>query len=238
MTKHSAIFRWLSGIYFALLALHIAARMEWLPASVASASKPMLMPILIVLVLLHMRNNARKQAFIVAALFCSWLGDILLMFSGEGFFISGLVSFLVAHILYIIFYASIIREHTINNKKVALLYLLPAWLYGVLLMIILAPALGGMLLPVMVYAMAICTMLSFAIILYVQQKNIAAGLLLAGSILFVLSDSLLAFNKFYYAWSLADAMVMITYGMAQWLIVKGALRLEPRDRMASNHNPA
>jgi uncharacterized membrane protein YhhN len=49
-----------------------------------------------------------------------------------------------------------------------------------------------------------------------------ASLFIAGSALFVISDSVLAFNKFHTSFPMASAIIMATYGGAQWLITKGA----------------
>jgi uncharacterized membrane protein YhhN len=47
--------------------------------------------------------------------------------------------------------------------------------------------------------------------------------MMLGAVLFVVSDSLLAINKFYSSFELAGVLIMLTYGMAQLLIVTGAI---------------
>src|SRR5262245_61343937 len=63
--------------------------------------KPLLMPVLIFYFLSQAKNK-----WIVGALLFSWIGDVLLMFqeNNSSFFLFGLVSFLLAHICYIIFF--------------------------------------------------------------------------------------------------------------------------------------
>jgi len=57
------------------------------------------------------------------------------------------------------------------------------------------------------------------------SKNKRAGIwMMVGAILFVVSDSLLALNKFYVAINYAGIIVMLTYGLAQLFIVYGAAR--------------
>ena len=46
--------------------------------------------------------------------------------------------------------------------------------------------------------------------------------MMTGALLFVISDSLLAINKFYQPFSIADNLIMLTYGFAQFYIVTGA----------------
>ncbi|HNM27623.1 MAG TPA: lysoplasmalogenase family protein, partial [Saprospiraceae bacterium] len=48
--------------------------------------------------------------------------------------------------------------------------------------------------------------------------------LLAGALLFVLSDSLIAINKFGHPFNGARLMIMVTYLLGQFLLVSGARR--------------
>ena len=47
---------------------------------------------------------------------------------------------------------------------------------------------------------------------------------MTGALLFVLSDSVLAINKFYQSFEAAGVVVMTTYGLAQLFITEGAIR--------------
>lgn len=58
--------------------------------------------------------------------------------------------------------------------------------------------------------------------LYIKNKN-AGLLMMIGALLFVLSNSTLAINKFYNSFSGAGILIMLTYGIAQLLIVQGAI---------------
>ena len=56
-------------------------------------------------------------------------------------------------------------------------------------------------------------------------KNKKAALWMTmGAILFVVSDSLLAFNKFFSPFNNAGVIIMLTYGLAQLFITEGAVR--------------
>ncbi len=162
------------------------------------------------------------KKWITGALLFSWFGDLLLMFveNNSAFFLAGLSSFLMAHICYIFFYHYVRIREKVKGKIVLLL---PVLVYYIILMTTLSPGLGEMKLPVWVYGIVICFMLVLAIhMLYIPDK--AAGLLMmCGALLFVLSDSILAINKFYSPLRAAGFMVMITYGLAQILIVQGAI---------------
>jgi uncharacterized membrane protein YhhN len=58
---------------------------------------------------------------------------------------------------------------------------------------------------------------------FYKVKNGANILFIIGAVFFVLSDSLLAINKFYHPFWGANISIMLTYGIAQFCIVKGYL---------------
>lgn len=185
-------------------------------------SKPLLMP---VLALFFWANTGKSpnplKKWVLAALFFSWAGDVLLMFQDRipDFFLFGLSAFLLAHIFYIIFFHSIRVKEGIKGK---LILLLPVALYYAVLIFWLSPYLGDMKMPVVIYGLVISFMLMLALhMLFVRNKE-AGKLLVTGALLFVLSDSLLAINKFYQPFQLAGVAIMLTYGLAQYFIVKGA----------------
>ena len=187
-------------------------------------SKPLLMPLLAVYLLTQTRPViSNLKPWIVLALFFSWTGDILLMFeeSNSIFFLLGLSAFLLAQVSYIIFFHGIrMREYIRGNA----LLLLPVVLYYAILISVLSPFLGDMKLPVRIYAVVLSFMLMLAMHT-VLGKNKKAGLwMMSGAILFVASDSLLAFNKFYATFNYAGIIIMLTYGLAQLFITYGAVK--------------
>lgn len=174
-----------------------------------------------ILQLRTVRSNLKK--WIIAALLFSWLGDVLLMLQNDNslFFLLGLSAFLVAHIFYILFFHFIrVKE---NVKSRWWLVLIVA-LYYLILISLLSPHLGDMKLPVRIYAIVISFMFMLAMhMLFITNKN-AGLLLMTGALLFVLSDSILAINKFYQSFEIAGIVVMLTYGLAQLFITEGAIR--------------
>lgn len=190
-------------------------------------AKPLLMPCLIAFVWLE-RKEIHAFGWIIAALSFSWLGDIFLMNAGPMWFILGLSSFLIAHICYI-------RRFFMvgNHRDSATIQGLPWREFlifgaGILLIWQLWPTLGEMQVPVSVYALVITTM-SFAAIR--RKGKVSFGsytVVLAGALLFMVSDSLIAFSRFAgpdvtIPW--AAIWIMLTYIAAQGLIVWG-IRLE------------
>jgi uncharacterized membrane protein YhhN len=168
-------------------------------------------------------NQGTVKRWILFALSLSWLGDMLLMFqeNDEIFFLSGLSAFLAAHICYIIYFFKVGKREKLQRN---LIILAIAIVYGVSILKFLSPYLGEMKWPVRVYGVVITIMFSMAMhMIFIKNKQ--AGYLLAtGALLFVISDSILALNKFYRSFELAGVVIMLTYGLAQFLITAGAIQ--------------
>jgi uncharacterized membrane protein YhhN len=94
---------------------------------------------------------------------------------------------------------------------------------------ILLPSLGDLKIPVFVYALVISTMLLFAFKGFLIWKEPANWYILLGAIIFVSSDSILAFDKFYVQIMHGSFLIMVTYLLAQYLIVKGILSLNQKN---------
>ena len=155
------------------------------------------------------------------ALLFSWTGDLLLMFQGNDplFFLLGLSSFLTAHIFYIIFFHRVrIEEEVKGNLWLVLLVAV----YYIALIALLSPYLKDMKLPVRVYGVVISFMLMLALHMRFIKNKIAGIWMMSGALLFILSDSTLAINKFYRPFEFAGVIIMLTYGLAQFFIVEGA----------------
>lgn len=186
-------------------------------------TKPLLMPLLMLGYYLETRPTLFFSRLILMALFFSWLGDIFLMLENRNplFFITGLVSFLTAHLLYIYYFISI-KPNTRSFMRKRPVMLLAVLAYVVELLYVLWPHLGGMKFPVLIYGLVIGTMLAFALWQYGKIPARAAWLFIIGALLFVASDSMLAINKFKTPITHGGLWIMGTYILAQYLIAKGS----------------
>lgn len=167
--------------------------------------------------------NSGLKKWILAALFFSWTGDVLLLFQQNNslFFLLGLCAFLVAHIFYILFFNRVRVNENVRGK--VWLLLIVAIYYSSLITLVYSH-LGGMKLPVLVYGVVISCMFLLAMHM-LSIKNKAAGKwMMTGALLFVISDSLLAVNKFYQPFAIAAVVIMLSYGLAQLFIVEGAIK--------------
>ena len=126
---------------------------------------------------------------ILAGLLFSLAGDVFLMLPSDKF-VAGLVSFLVAHILYIVAFTLFAGFYT------SLIGLLPFVIYGGIMYRLLSPYLGQMKLPVIIYMVVIMLMAWQAMGQWLQSEYSGAFLAFVGAILFVVSDSALALNRF------------------------------------------
>jgi len=190
--------------------------------------KPLILPILMVIVTFS-ENFPTKKILLTALLF-SWIGDIILLFSdkGELYFIFGLVSFLVSHLVYIVLFN---KQQTTRENDNKVQFWLGVFLilgYFTFMFFTLFPKLGPLKIPVLVYAIVITTMLFFAFKGSLKWSIPANKYIFIGAIVFVSSDSVLAFNKFYAPIEHASFYIMATYCLAQYLIVKGILKLNSK----------
>mgnify|MGYP001589283833 CR=1 FL=1 len=154
---------------------------------------------------------AAYKTLVLAGLFFSLLGDIALMFA-EKWFTAGLVAFLTAHVFYILAFKPG-WGHSISAG-----IFIPFILYGLLMFFILAPKLGPMKLPVLVYITAITIMAGFAAGRFVDRGGTRPLLAFAGAVLFLVSDSVLAYDRFAKKIGPAQAIILGTYFPAQLLI--------------------
>jgi uncharacterized membrane protein YhhN len=137
----------------------------------------------------------------VAALVLSLLGDVYLMVPGD-LFVVGLSSFLLAHLAYVATFAAPIGARVGWTIAVAALTS-PVALR--VLRNVHAPALR---LAISSYMLVIALMVGSAI---------ASGSLVAttGAVLFLVSDSLIAWNRFVRPFAGAQPAIMVTYHLGQ-----------------------
>jgi len=184
--------------------------------------KPLIVSSLLVYLITRKRPGRRGFPYAMAGLFFSWTGDCLLIFQSRNvlFFILGLLAFLVAHIFYIVYYirsAELKREHKFRAQPVFILLFL---CYGLGFGWLLNSHLGALKIPVFAYAGVLIFMNIFALGRYGKVDRTGFQLVMAGALLFAVSDGLLAINKFVTLLPMAGVAIMSTYAAAQYLIAK------------------
>ena len=165
-------------------------------------------PMFLLMAYLILTGNTEK--FIIIALFFSMLGDIFLLKSID-MFMAGLASFLIAHLFYI--FAFYKRNPKINFSFSIIYYLLGAYIFYIL-----QDSLGDLRIAVAIYIFVITSMAWFA----KNQAHINPAYKYAyyGAMFFIISDTILALNRFSATMQYAGVVVIVTYYLAQFLIFK------------------
>lgn len=168
--------------------------------------------------------SATYRRYILIGLAFCLLGDILLMLPAD-LFVPGLVSFLLAHGLFIAAFSSDVRFAARWWPWLLCLA------YGAGMTLLLWRGIGTALrVPVLVYVLVLASMggqaLGRASWLRQQGDGRAASARYAGigAMLFMLSDSLLAWDRFHTALPLASLYILATYYAALWLIARSVER--------------
>lgn len=177
-------------------------------------------PLLLILLMGHIAQENPKPALFFTAFF-ALLGDVFLLIPGSNplYFQLGLGSFLIMQLSYIRLFAKQASDQawvpSFARKPLA-----GVFIYVFSFLAFLNPYLaGGMKIPVTLYAFALGSMLYFAIRLRNQT-------IVWGAFLFVVSDSVLAFGKFYYSFTGISSVVMSTYIVAQLLLISALCKLQ------------
>lgn len=217
-------FRTHSILYFAVGIAFIALETIGV-AWISIAVKSLILPLLIWLYLRFIGGKVNRfHSLILIALVFSWIGDITLQLTQfhESFFLVGLGSFLITQLIYLVAFIITPGKNSLFFRKIYLL--VPVALYGWGILCLLSEGLGDMKLPVTIYTVVILGMLLAAANREKKVNRQSFLLVLAGAILFVLSDSLIAINKFAQPFELARIAIMSSYITAQYLIVIGCAR--------------
>jgi uncharacterized membrane protein YhhN len=176
------------------------------------AAKPLTLVLLIAAALSLVPASPAVRVAVVVALVLSLIGDVLLMLPAERWFVFGLGAFLAAHVAYV-------TAFWIRGVSVG------ALLVGVVVVAVALLGLGGRIVaavsrgpdtdlvgPVAVYIGVISLMVASAI-------GTRAALVIAGAALFYCSDALIAWTRFIHDLPHGRLAVMVTYHLAQILLV-------------------
>jgi uncharacterized membrane protein YhhN len=186
-------------------------------------------PLIMIWIAVYFIYNRQKTALtlpVIIAFFFSWLGDNFLMFSGKNelFFFAGVGAFFMAQLSYIFIYTSYgqagVKGFVQKNPWISVFFL--AYVAGIL--VLLFPGMDGMMKPIIaVYALSLMLMSLMALNRSGRVAENSYKLVFAGSLLFLLSDSMIAFNKFHSAIPMAGFLIMLSYIAAQYLIMRGLI---------------
>jgi uncharacterized membrane protein YhhN len=190
-------------------------------------TKPLIMISLLIYYLSSRNQKTNMLTYLmIGAMFFSWCGDILLMLQAkhEGLFVFGLASFLIAHLLYILSYGRAVYPEKSKDSKTFIRTRIAFLIFvGLALIYMLSPKLDQLFIPVGLYTIVIVTMAIAAVMRKGRTVDKSFIMVYSGALLFIMSDAMIAINKFLNPLVQARLLIMSTYIAAQLLIVKGIL---------------
>lgn len=197
-------------------------------ASLHYFSKPLIVvSLLIFFSTQSKRLNKTIRILMILALMFSLIGDIALLFDtiNPNYFMIGLASFLLAHVMYILVF---LKQR--NKEQSALGFIIVMLMYATLLFYVLKDGLAELLIPVIIYMIVILSMTTSAFLRKKRHDMTSYYWVLIGALLFMISDSILALDKFYQPLTLSSISIMLSYALAQYCIVVGILKLNRKPR--------
>jgi len=186
-------------------------------------------PLICISLAIYLVRNAKMSAgfnrLILAALVMSLFGDCFLLFAGGDiyFFVYGLVAFLVAHVLYSLAFFRDFKNDPQASKVFGHLMFFVMGVFSLSFYSWIRDYLNDLRIPVMAYMFIISIMAILAGYRYRRVNLLSFRLIYFGAICFVISDSLLAYNKFVEPFPYSGIAIMGTYMLAQYLITIGAI---------------
>lgn len=189
-------------------------------------SKPFL---LILILLYYIFSTDKYSAYLIAALATSWLGDVLLIPSGNKWFFTGGISFFVAHILFINVYSE-----NVDFAKVNWFVIIPVAIVYCLVAAFIIKAVKDstpkmMLAPLYLYLIANSIMNIFALMQLFTNPCAGSVIAYVGAVSFFASDCSLFLVRYHKNKDLVfkkHFTVMLTYILGEFLITQGILMLK------------
>ena len=172
--------------------------------------------ILVILIPLFFGNRDLKKYWnytLVALIFCL-AGDTLLMFEEK--FVFGLGAFLIGHIFFTLSFISI---DGFKNYRIPFILMAA---FGVAYYWFLYPHLEAMAIPVLAYVVFIIIMSWQGAGLFLWKKERGFRMIMIGALLFMLSDSLIALNKFVIPFAYSGVAILSTYWTAIALLANAS----------------
>lgn len=186
-------------------------------------TKALLMPTLLVALLVAVpRFRSEYVLWGGLALAFAALGDVLLGAPGERGFLVGLSAFLLSHVAYLVLYLRPLR--TRRPPWIALGFAL----WWLALVVVLAPHGGALAIPVALYGVVLCA---------AAAASLGTTRLVAiGALLFLVSDTVLAFRMFYPGFEIwqQDFLIMLAYTTGQGLIILGTVIVAQKREAAAD----
>ena len=226
-TKAWSVFKW---VFFILsLADVIALNFSAEVYDFHMILKPLIMASAICF-LIRFLNHIPFYKTMLLAFLLAWLGDILLLGQAidELFFVGGLAAFLLSHIAYIYYFKKSAYRKIASYTGIPILQLAVV-LIAASLYLLMYSNLGELWIPVLLYVITIATMGVTALGRYARVNMDTFSYTVIGAFVFILSDSIIGYNKFVASIPFAESMIILFYCIAQYMILKGFVVLDQKE---------
>jgi uncharacterized membrane protein YhhN len=203
-----------------LAALALTAVADWVAVAtdrheVESLAKPAFMVLLVSLAWLLRADTVPYGQFLLLGLVLCLVGDVALLGRTDRAFLIGLVAFLLGHLAYIAAFRRMPTDDPVWPAVALVAFVVgyAAWLF--IRPILQRSRRDGI--PLLLYAVVVGSMAALA---WVTGQVVMA----VGASFFLLSDAVLAYDRFESELAHGRLMVMVTYHVGQVLLVVGMLR--------------
>lgn len=210
-------------VYWIVLLAHCIFQYYELPYR--AITKPMLVPVLLLYLLLTDKNIGKpvgKLLFYIG-LFFAFFGDVFLVIINDTFFLTGMIAFMLMNTFYSISFLQL-NKFRIGKSWPVIIITVMLLIIGYDLFRFLKDDMGDYKIPVMIYMFTVSVMIIAAVNIAgnIQYRKVALNYFIPGAFVFLIENVLLSLNKFHFEGNKDIYLtVMVTYGVAQYLLVKG-----------------
>jgi uncharacterized membrane protein YhhN len=221
--------------YFSLGIIFIILQKYFQLYYLETAVKALIIPSL--MLYFHLSLKKKYSLFhrlVMAGLLFSWLGNIFLQLENgtirtsippESYFLIGMLAFLATFLFYIVAFNIPSGKNLILSKRIYQPLLV--FIYGGLILWLLYNNLEiygiDYRIPVILVSVFILLMLISAMNRYGKVNGVSYMLVVSGALFFVASSSMVVINKFLESFDFARILIMLSYIIAQYLIVMGSI---------------
>jgi len=216
--------RYFTVIFFLILGIDLYVKLSLPPMPFRYMSKPLVMLLLLGFYLCHQKEKEKKKFWwTIIGICCYFLADIFLInHLSNVSFILGMVMVIVGKSFY-----SLKFSHTADFKLGRLVpFLLVIFAYMSILFSFIYDNLGIFFIPVLFYFFVSLLMGQMAFLRKDVVNFKSYIMVLAGVELLVVGESVMALKMFYDDIPYQDIIVMLFYGLAQYLVISGLLKEE------------
>lgn len=221
MLKKYPVFK----LAYALVFIGVLAAEYWHWTRLNFAVKPCISLVLLTFLCLSTQLKGRFHQRLFTGLVFALTGDTLLMLTGynPSYFFYGLAAFLICHIFYIsAFYLDFLSAKELDKKGARIAIVCCAVIFTAFYLY-LRPHLPLLKLPVLICIFTGALLVMMSVFRNQRVNPLSFNLILAGVLMFIITDALMAQIHFIKHFEHADLLISATYMIAQGLIITGGV---------------